>query len=100
MNLQKCDIIELKSLKEPTDYLALASNPETVEKVECCMRVWIKQMEQVTSSILWSFRSHITGVTDGRILSWYSHCPHLIPHTLIKKRASVCFLLTIIIKEE
>ncbi|EDL08892.1 dynein, axonemal, heavy chain 5, isoform CRA_b [Mus musculus] len=47
VNLQKCDIIELKSLKEPTDYLALASNPETVEKVECCMRVWIKQMEQI-----------------------------------------------------
>ncbi|EDL82632.1 dynein, axonemal, heavy chain 5 [Rattus norvegicus] len=47
VNLQKCDIVELKSLKEPMDYLALASNPETVEKVECCMRVWIKQMEQI-----------------------------------------------------
>ncbi|GAB1299283.1 Dynein axonemal heavy chain 5 [Apodemus speciosus] len=47
VNLQKCDIVELKSLKEPMDYLALASNPETVEKVECCMRMWIKQTEQI-----------------------------------------------------
>nr|XP_044988409.1 dynein axonemal heavy chain 5 [Jaculus jaculus] len=47
VNLQKCDIVELKSPKEPMDYLALASNPETLEKVEGCMKVWIKQTEQV-----------------------------------------------------
>nr|XP_048312992.1 dynein axonemal heavy chain 5 [Myodes glareolus] len=47
VNLQKCDIFELTSLKEPVDYLALASNPETVEKVEGCMKVWIKQTEQI-----------------------------------------------------
>ncbi|XP_069898297.1 dynein axonemal heavy chain 5 [Dipodomys merriami] len=47
VNLQKCDIFELKALKGPMDYLALASNPETLEKVEGCMKVWIKQTEQV-----------------------------------------------------
>ncbi|KAF0871450.1 DYH5 protein, partial [Crocuta crocuta] len=47
VNLQKCDIFELKALKEPTDYLTLANNPETLEKVEGCMKVWIKQTEQV-----------------------------------------------------
>ncbi|XP_041488031.1 dynein heavy chain 5, axonemal [Microtus oregoni] len=47
VNLQKCDIFELTSLKEPVDYLALASNPETVEKTEGCMKVWIKQTEQI-----------------------------------------------------
>uniref|UniRef100_A0A8C2LD25 Dynein, axonemal, heavy chain 5 n=1 Tax=Cricetulus griseus TaxID=10029 RepID=A0A8C2LD25_CRIGR len=47
VSLQKCDVFELTSLKEPMDYLALASNPETVEKVECCMKVWIKQTEQI-----------------------------------------------------
>uniref|UniRef100_A0A8B7TGY3 Dynein heavy chain 5, axonemal-like n=1 Tax=Castor canadensis TaxID=51338 RepID=A0A8B7TGY3_CASCN len=45
--LQKCDIFELKTLKEPLDYLTLASNPETLEKVEGCMKVWIKQTEQI-----------------------------------------------------
>ncbi|XP_048224317.1 dynein axonemal heavy chain 5 [Perognathus longimembris pacificus] len=47
VSLQKCDIVELKSLKGPMDYLALASSPETLEKVEACMKVWIKQTEQV-----------------------------------------------------
>nr|XP_034491996.1 dynein heavy chain 5, axonemal [Marmota flaviventris] len=47
VSLQKCDIFELKSLKEPIDYLTVASNPETLEKVEGCVKVWIKQMEQV-----------------------------------------------------
>jgi hypothetical protein len=36
------------------DYLTLASNPETLEKVEGCMKVWIKQTEQVISRNLWS----------------------------------------------
>lgn len=35
------------------DYLALASNPETVEKVEGCMKVWIKQTEQVIPRNPW-----------------------------------------------
>nr|XP_054361159.1 dynein axonemal heavy chain 5 [Mirounga angustirostris] len=47
VNLQKCDIFELKTLKEPIDYLTLANNPETLEKTEGCMRVWIRQTEQV-----------------------------------------------------
>nr|XP_060489937.1 dynein axonemal heavy chain 5 [Panthera onca] len=47
VSLQKCDIFELKTLKEPIDYLSLAHNPETLEKIEACMRVWIKQTEQV-----------------------------------------------------
>ncbi|XP_057352291.1 dynein axonemal heavy chain 5 isoform X2 [Manis pentadactyla] len=47
VNLQKCDILELKALKEPIDYLTLANNPETLAKIEGCMKVWIKQIEQV-----------------------------------------------------
>ena len=47
MNLQKCDIFELKTLNESVDYLTLANNPETLEKIEGCMKVWIKQTEQV-----------------------------------------------------
>ncbi|XP_054207919.1 dynein axonemal heavy chain 5 isoform X7 [Homo sapiens] len=47
VNLRKCDILELKTLKEPTDYLTLANNPETLGKIEDCMKVWIKQTEQV-----------------------------------------------------
>ncbi|XP_078222058.1 dynein axonemal heavy chain 5 isoform X3 [Callithrix jacchus] len=47
VNLRKCDILELKTLKEPMDYLTLANNPETLEKIEDCMKVWIKQTEQV-----------------------------------------------------
>uniref|UniRef100_A0A2K5U8Y9 Dynein axonemal heavy chain 5 n=1 Tax=Macaca fascicularis TaxID=9541 RepID=A0A2K5U8Y9_MACFA len=47
VNLQKCDILDLKNLKEPTDYLTLANNPETLAKIEDCMKVWIKQTEQV-----------------------------------------------------
>ena len=29
------------------DFLTLANNPETMEKIEGCMKVWIKQTEQV-----------------------------------------------------
>ncbi|KAM5264417.1 dynein axonemal heavy chain 5 [Ctenodactylus gundi] len=47
VSLQKCDICEPTTLKEPMDYLTLASNPETLEKVEGCMKIWIKQTEQV-----------------------------------------------------
>uniref|UniRef100_A0A2K6MIB6 Dynein axonemal heavy chain 5 n=1 Tax=Rhinopithecus bieti TaxID=61621 RepID=A0A2K6MIB6_RHIBE len=47
VNLQKCDILELKNLKEPTDCLTLANNPETLANIEDCMKVWIKQTEQV-----------------------------------------------------
>ncbi|XP_012863981.1 dynein axonemal heavy chain 5 [Echinops telfairi] len=47
VNLQKCDILELKTLTEPMDFLVIASNPETLEKVEGCMKIWIKQTEQV-----------------------------------------------------
>ncbi|EPQ10653.1 Dynein heavy chain 5, axonemal [Myotis brandtii] len=47
VNLQKCDIFELKTLKEPIDYVTLANNPETLGKIEGCMKVWIKQVEQV-----------------------------------------------------
>uniref|UniRef100_G1SYW3 Dynein axonemal heavy chain 5 n=1 Tax=Oryctolagus cuniculus TaxID=9986 RepID=G1SYW3_RABIT len=47
VNFQKCEIFQLKTLKEPIDYLTLANNPETLEKVEGCMKVWIRQTEQV-----------------------------------------------------
>lgn len=62
VNLQKCDIFELKTLKEPIDYLTLANNPETLEKVEGCMKVWIKQTEQVISR-------NQTSIPDATILN-------------------------------
>ena len=79
MNLQKCDIFEQKTLKEPMDFLTLANNPETMEKIEGCMKVWIKQTEQVifrnqtpemfSSLNIDQFTCHVTEPASGRRLS-------------------------------
>ncbi|KAL8182705.1 UNVERIFIED_CONTAM: Dynein heavy chain 5, axonemal [Gekko kuhli] len=47
VNLKKCDTFDLKNLKGPADYLVAANSMETLEPVETCMKVWIKQIEQV-----------------------------------------------------
>ncbi|KAM9098289.1 dynein axonemal heavy chain 5 [Sarcophilus harrisii] len=47
VNLQKCEIFDLKTLKDSVDYISTANNSETLEKIEGCMKVWIKQTEQV-----------------------------------------------------
>lgn len=42
-----CDEFDLKTLKGPSDYIAVANSTEATEKIEACMKVWIKQIEQV-----------------------------------------------------
>lgn len=50
VTLKECDNFDLKTLKGPSDYTAVANNSEAVEKLEACMKIWIKQMEQVTGN--------------------------------------------------
>ncbi|XP_039973302.1 dynein heavy chain 5, axonemal [Xiphias gladius] len=47
VTLKECDTFDLRVLKGPSDYMAAASSTETTEKIETCMKVWIKQIEQV-----------------------------------------------------
>uniref|UniRef100_A0A8C5EBC4 AAA+ ATPase domain-containing protein n=1 Tax=Gouania willdenowi TaxID=441366 RepID=A0A8C5EBC4_GOUWI len=47
VTLREFDSFDLGVLKSPSDYTAAANSSETVEKVESCMKVWIKQIEQV-----------------------------------------------------
>ncbi|XP_030249747.1 dynein heavy chain 5, axonemal isoform X3 [Sparus aurata] len=47
VTLKECDAFDLRVLKGPSDYMAAANSAETTEKIEACMKVWIKQIEQV-----------------------------------------------------
>lgn len=47
VTLKECDTFDLRVLKGPSDYVAAANSTETTEKIEACMKVWIKQIEQV-----------------------------------------------------
>ncbi|KAM9807310.1 dynein axonemal heavy chain 5 isoform 2-T2 [Syngnathus typhle] len=47
VTLRECDTFDVRILKGPSDYMAAANNTETIEKIEGCMKVWIKQIEQV-----------------------------------------------------
>uniref|UniRef100_A0AAQ5ZR96 AAA+ ATPase domain-containing protein n=1 Tax=Amphiprion ocellaris TaxID=80972 RepID=A0AAQ5ZR96_AMPOC len=47
VTLKECDTFDLRVLKGPSDYVAAANSTETIEKIEACMKVWIKQIEQV-----------------------------------------------------
>ncbi|XP_027868438.1 dynein heavy chain 5, axonemal [Xiphophorus couchianus] len=47
VTLKECDTFDLRVLKSPADYMAAANSAETTEKLEACMKVWIKQIEQV-----------------------------------------------------
>lgn len=47
VTLQECDSFDLQVLKSPSDYMAAATSTETTERLEGCMKVWIKQIEQV-----------------------------------------------------
>ncbi|KAF5899802.1 dynein heavy chain 5, axonemal, partial [Clarias magur] len=47
VNLKECDSFDLKTLKGPSDYTAVANSTEALEKIEDCMKIWIKQIEQV-----------------------------------------------------
>lgn len=78
------------------DYLALASNPETVEKIEGCMKVWIKQTEQVIPRNPWLVSDATSlGLLLEKVPPWHSHCPHITARALekISKRfhvGSIC----------
>ncbi|XP_061631916.1 dynein axonemal heavy chain 5 [Phyllopteryx taeniolatus] len=47
VTLKECDTFDVRVLKGPSDYVAAANNTETVEKIEGCMKGWIKQIEKV-----------------------------------------------------
>ncbi|XP_038567842.1 dynein heavy chain 5, axonemal [Micropterus salmoides] len=47
VTLKECDTFDLRVLKGPSDYMAAANSTETTEKIEACMKDWIKQIEQV-----------------------------------------------------
>ncbi|XP_023670867.2 dynein axonemal heavy chain 5 isoform X1 [Paramormyrops kingsleyae] len=47
VSLKPCDSYDLKTLKGPSDYTVVANSTEALEKIEACMKVWIKQIEQV-----------------------------------------------------
>lgn len=67
------------------DYLALASNPETVDKAEGCMKVWIKQTEQVIPRNPWLISDATSlGLLLEKVPPWHSHCPHITAHALKK----------------
>jgi len=45
--LRPCDGLDLSTLRCPRDYLQAANNVETLQIIEECMSVWIKQIEKV-----------------------------------------------------
>lgn len=47
VTLEQCDTFDLTVLKSPSDYMSAANTTETTDKIEACMKVWIKQIEQV-----------------------------------------------------
>ena len=49
VNLRECEGFDLRTLRGPSDYIAVANSSETLEKMEVCLKVWIKQIEQVKS---------------------------------------------------
>lgn len=52
VNLKECETFDLKTLKGPLDYTAVANSTEALEKIEACMKTWIKQIEQVSNLLL------------------------------------------------
>ncbi|CAJ1061772.1 dynein axonemal heavy chain 5 isoform X1 [Xyrichtys novacula] len=47
VTLKECDTFDLRVLKSPSDYMVAANSAETTEKIEACMKIWIKQIEQI-----------------------------------------------------
>ena len=46
--LTPCEGFDLSEVKYPADYMRVAAIPEAVEKIEECMRGWIKHIEHVS----------------------------------------------------
>ncbi|XP_055955514.1 dynein axonemal heavy chain 5 isoform X2 [Patella vulgata] len=47
VTLKPCEGYDLNKIHTPNDYLTVANSSESLESIEACMRVWIKQIEQV-----------------------------------------------------
>ena len=47
VTLKTCEGFELRKVNTIADYQAVANSTESLEKIEECMKVWIKQIEQV-----------------------------------------------------
>ena len=47
MTLKPCEGFELRKVNSIADYQTVANSTESLEKIEECMKVWIKQIEQV-----------------------------------------------------
>nr|XP_032816356.1 dynein heavy chain 5, axonemal isoform X1 [Petromyzon marinus] len=45
--LKPCSTCDLRGVSSPGDFAAVASSSESLERVEACVRVWLKQIEQV-----------------------------------------------------
>ncbi|ESO89757.1 hypothetical protein LOTGIDRAFT_192667 [Lottia gigantea] len=47
VELKPCEGYDLNKIHTPNDYMTVANSTESLESIEACMRVWIKQIEQV-----------------------------------------------------
>ncbi|NXL61516.1 DYH5 protein, partial [Chordeiles acutipennis] len=47
VSLKKCETYDLKTLRGPSDYLMVANSVDALQRIEVCMKAWIKQIEQV-----------------------------------------------------
>nr|XP_021143896.1 dynein heavy chain 5, axonemal [Columba livia] len=45
--LKKCETYDLKTLKGPSDYLAVANSIDALGRIEVCVKGWTKQIEQL-----------------------------------------------------
>ncbi|KAF7655270.1 hypothetical protein LDENG_00058640 [Lucifuga dentata] len=45
--LKEFDTLDLQMLKTPADYTVASKTSETIDKMEVCMKAWMKQIEQV-----------------------------------------------------
>ena len=47
VQLKPCETYDLSRVQTPSDYQSIANSSEALEGIESCMKVWIKQIEQV-----------------------------------------------------
>lgn len=46
--LKPCDKVDLTQIQNAADYASVASNSESLASIEETMKIWIRQMEQVS----------------------------------------------------
>lgn len=52
VSLKECDTVDLTRISSPTDFIAAASSTETLEQIEEVVTAWVKQIEQVLTSLM------------------------------------------------